>query len=140
MSKKFRKKSLIPMVFNNLGRRIPEMGQKHQNNLFLGQIGDLAQKQLILTFLAHFQKCWPRLLYTVGISDFFLNFLDKKNQTNFFLVQYLIEIGLARPLNIILSSWFFLWNLKLPCKWNGNLQSTVGSKKKVPAQSTNGWQ
>ena len=55
-SKKIAKKSLIPTVYNNLGQIFLEMGQKRQNKLFLGQTDNLAQKELILMFLAHFQK------------------------------------------------------------------------------------
>ena len=38
---KIQKKSLILMVYSNLGQTFLEMGQKHQNKLFLGQIGHL---------------------------------------------------------------------------------------------------
>ena len=43
-SQKFGKKSLIPMVYKNLGQIILEMGQKRKNRLFLDQIDCLAQK------------------------------------------------------------------------------------------------
>ena len=35
-------------------------------------------RQKFLMFLANFQKSFTQVLYTVGISDFFPNFLDQK--------------------------------------------------------------
>ena len=61
-SQKFGKKSLIPTIYNNLGQIFLEMGQKRQNKLFFGQSANLAQKQLILTFLAHFQNSLPQVV------------------------------------------------------------------------------
>ena len=55
-----------------MGQRFTEMGQKHQNMPFLGQIGNFGQKWHILMFLAHFRKSLTHLLYTVGISEVFL--------------------------------------------------------------------
>ena len=44
LSKKFRKKSLIPTVYDNLDQTFLEMDEKCQNKLFLIQIGHLVQK------------------------------------------------------------------------------------------------
>ena len=43
-SQKFRTKSLIPTVYNNLGQIFLEMGQKRQNVLYLVQSANLGQK------------------------------------------------------------------------------------------------
>ena len=54
------------------------MGQKCKNMLIFTQIGQNSRFGHIFTFLAHFLKSLTQVLYIVGISDFFPNFLDQK--------------------------------------------------------------
>ena len=61
------------MVYNNLGQRFLEMGQKPQIKLFFGQIGRLAQKYLILMFLAHVRKSLTQIVIYHNNQWFFLN-------------------------------------------------------------------
>ena len=49
---------------------------------FWGKLAVWPKNSIFWHFWPISKILWPRLLYTVGISDFFLNFWDQKNKKN----------------------------------------------------------
>ena len=92
------------------------MGQKRENMLIFTHIGQNSRFGHIFTFWAHFLKSLTQVLYIVGISDFFPNFLDQKNWKNQKKKFYIVVHPNFKPFGgafiLDLATQNFLWSCR----------------------------